>query len=309
MGPLIGALMAGGASGLFGGAGGGGFLGGIMGKLLSGGGLGGLISNLFGGGQQSGASGAADQTNQLLGDIKNMLGQLLDQKGGGQGGCGGSSGSHGVNDGGCGMPSDGGHGCGSKPVDDHGCSGASKPSCGEPQHGCGDMGDDMGHCDSKPSHDCGEAGDTGWDGEDKSPSLDRERGAARLLEQAKNTDDPEQKRELIDMALDMLGDGPKGDGLFGKIMQQRDGNSYDKDMVDQAKNMLDQIDDGNLDCCNKSKALDSVIDMLMDEGGVDGKPAGNDGNGNGMRDIGDLVGDRPMPFHHHSLHDVLFHRH
>ena len=73
-----------------GGAGGGGFLGGIMGKLLSGGGLGGLISNLFGGGQQSGASGAADQTNQLLGDIKNMLGQLLDQKGGGQGGCGGS---------------------------------------------------------------------------------------------------------------------------------------------------------------------------------------------------------------------------
>lgn len=312
MGPLIGALLGGGASGLFGGAGGGGLMGALMGKALSGGGLGGLLSNLFGGGQSSGAGGGAsragDQTNQLLGDIKGMLSQLLDQKGGGStGGAGGSGSSHGGGHGGWDKPADGGHGCGG--ASEPSCGGTTEPSCGSDQHGCGDVDDDQGHCGGNPVHDCGDADEPEWDGKDKSPSLDRERGAARLLDQAKDTDDPEQKRELIDMALDMLGEGSKKDGLFGKIKEIKDGNSYDKDVVDQAHKMLDQIDDGHLSGCNESKALDSVIDMLMGEGGVDGKPAAGDRNGNGRRDLGDGISDQPIPFHHHGLHDALFHSH
>lgn len=298
--PIVGALMGGGASGIFGGAGGGGLFGGLMGSLMQNGGLGGMFMKLFGGSPQSEGN---QQREQLLGDIKNMLGDLLDKKGGDCGGAGGAGHD-------CGgvqpLPyRPGGEDCGgchdeveSKPLpyrpegdDCGGCHDAKEPACGgAEEHGCDDA--------KQPE----------WDGKDKSPSLDRERGAARLLEQAKNTDDPEQKRELIEMALDMLGKGPKTDGLFGKVREERDGNSYDKDIVKQARKMLDQIDEGDLNGCNESKALDSVADMLMEEGGVDGKPAASDTDGNGGED-GDHCCDRPMPFVHHHLHSVLFDDH
>ncbi|MGI9498698.1 MAG: hypothetical protein ACR2P3_01555, partial [Geminicoccaceae bacterium] len=61
-----------------------------------------------------------------------------------------------------------------------------------------------------------------------------------------------------------------------------------------------------LNSCNESKSLDSVVDMLMEEGGVDGKPAASDTNGNGKWDFGDAIGERPMPFVHHHLHSALF---
>ena len=74
--------------------------------------------------------------------------------------------------------------------------------------------------------------------------------------------------------------------------------------------MLEGIDDGDLNGCNESKALDSVIEMLMEEGGVDGKPAAGDTNGNGRRDGFEGIIDRPMPFvHHHGLHHALFDDH
>lgn len=291
--PLVGAFLGGGASGILGGAAAGGGFGGLLGGLMNGasGGLFGMLSNLFGGGNGQQSGGANEQTNQLLSDIKDMMSQLLDQKGmdGGQGGgCGGSHGAPEAGHG-CGgiqkpvepMPEDGGHGCGNKP----------EPECGghKPEPECG----------TKP-HDCGGAEDAEWDGTNKSPSLDREQGAARLLEQAKNTDDPKEKRELIEMALEQLGDGPKkGKGLFGNIREKMDGNSYDKDIVKQAEKMLDQIDNGCLSECGESKAMDSVIDMLMEEGGVDGKPAANDTNGDGYfnkRDAFAVWQDRPMAF-------------
>lgn len=270
--PVIGAMM-GGAGGILGGAAGGGFLSNLLGNLGNNGGLFGMLSNLFSGGQQAGGQGG-EQTNQLLGDIKDMLGQLLDQKGAGE--SGGAGGSHGAEGGhGCGGGEKPGHGCGpEKPSD--GCDGHDKPDCDGPKEP---------HCGGAEEHDCEGAGKSEkpeWDGKDKSPSLDRERGAARLLEQAKDTKDPEEKRELIEMALEMLGDGPKkGKGMFGKIADKMDGNSYDKDIVKQAEKMLDQIDKGCLSDCAEGKALDSVIDMLMEEGGVDGEPAANDLNGDG----------------------------
>ncbi len=291
--PLVGAFMGGGASGILGGAASGGFFNGLFSSLMNGssGGLFGMLSNLFGGGQQSGGApgGGNEQTNQLLGDIKEMMSQLLEQKGmGGQGGCGGGHGAP-----------EAGHGCGGiqKPVEpmpyegQHGCGHKPEPECGghKPEPECG----------SKP-HDCGGAEDAEWDGQDKSPSLDRERGAARLLEQAKNTDDPKEKRELIEMALEQLGDGPSGKGIFGKIKEKMDGNSYDKDIVKQAEKMLNEIDDGCLSECGESKAMDSVIDMLMEEGGVDGKAASNDMNGDGYfnkRDAFLAWQDRPIAFH------------
>jgi hypothetical protein len=263
--PLVGAFLGGGASGILGGAASSGFFNGLFSSLMNGssGGLFGVLSNLFAGGQQSG--GSNEQTNQLLGDIKDMMSQLLEQKGmDGQGGCGGGHGA-----------TESGHGCGHKP----------EPECGP-----------------KP-HDCSGAENAEWDGQDKSPSLDRERGAARLLEQAKNTDDPKEKRELIEMALEQLGDGPSDKGGFGKIRAAIDGNSYDKDIVKQAEKMLNEIDDGCLSECGKSKAMDSVIDMLMEEGGVDGKPADDgchehkSGWANGWRDHPnhDFWGGRPLP--------------
>ena len=280
--PIIGALIGGGASGLFGGAAGGGFMGALMGGLMNNGGLGGLLNNLLAGGSQSSGN---QQTDQLLGDIKSMLGELLDGKGGGCGGVGGRS---------------------------HDCGGAKPLPYHPAGDGCGGCHDHVHTkeptCDDPKQHHCDEADGSRWDGKDKSPSLDRERGAARLLEQAKNTHDPEQKRELIGLALDMLGKRPKSDGLFSKVLNERDGNSYDKDVVKQAHKMLDQIDDGCLDHCNESKALDSVIDMLMEDGGVDGQPAAGDSNGNGRRDKGDVF-DRRMPYVHHHLHDALFHDH
>ena len=277
--PLVGAMLGGGASGILGGAGGGGLMGSLMGGMMQNGGLGGLFNNLsslFGGGQQSGGPGAAggdQQTNQLLGDVKDMLSQLLDEKGAsGNGGDSGGASS--------GYSAGGGHG-------------ADGPGCG----------------DSGPS--CGGADEAGWDGMDKSPSLDRERGAARLLDQAKNTDDPGEKRELIDMAMDMLGDGPKkNDGWLGEAIgglnEKKDGNSYDNDIVKQADKMLEQIDDGDMSDCNECKALDSVIDLLMEEGGVDGKPASNDTNGNGWSARGEGSYDHPIAFGHQSLHGALF---
>ncbi|MEM8948512.1 MAG: hypothetical protein AAGA21_02930 [Pseudomonadota bacterium] len=275
MGPLIGALMAGGAGGIFGGAGGGGLLGGLLGNFLSNGGLGGLLSSLFGGQQPGGAAAGRgnEETNQLLGDIKDMLSELLGKEdGAGKGDCAG--GSHGASKDACDK--------GSGIDDDHGCS----SSC----HG---------------------SDDAGWDGKDKSPSLDREQGAARLLEQAKHTDDPKEKRELIEMALEMLGDGPeKKKGLLSDVIndmrERQDGNSYDKDIVKQAEKMLEQIDDGCLSDCAESKALDSVIDMLMEEGGVDGKPASSDTNGNGRQDGCEGLHDGPPHFIHHHLHSALY---
>jgi Ca2+-binding RTX toxin-like protein len=76
--------------------------GGYAGKQFLGG-LHGLLSNLFGGSQQAGGGSGSDQTNALLGDIKDMLSQLLEQDGdcnksGGKG-CGGSDGHM---NGGCG---------------------------------------------------------------------------------------------------------------------------------------------------------------------------------------------------------------
>ena len=96
--------------------------------------------------------------------------------------------------------------------------------------------------------------------------------------------------------------------LFGNIKDQMDGNSYDKDVVKQADKMLEQIDGGHLSDCNEGKSLDSVIDMLMEEGGVDGKPASGDTNGNGRRDGLEGIGDRPIfaPMPHHHLHGALF---
>ena len=346
MGPLVGMLMAGGASGIFGGAGGGGLMGGLMSSLMKGGGLGGLLSNLMGGGQSGGAgAGAApgnDQTNQLLGDIKGMLNELLDKEGGsGAGAAGGgdrAGGSHGVPEGGCHRAPGGdeGHGCSSKPPscgDDHGCDGADEPDCGgADHHGCDDAdepecgGADHHGCDDADEPECGGAEEHGcdgadgpeWDGADKSPSLDRERGASRLLEQARNTEDPGEKRELIDMAMDMLGDGPKeAKGFAGErindMRQKQDGNSYDKDIVKQADKMLDQIDEGHLSDCNESKALDSVIDMLTEEGGVDGMPASNDVDGNGREEpryqpVKGILGHAVAA--HQHLHSALFdHRH
>ncbi|MEZ5932778.1 MAG: hypothetical protein R3F54_12615 [Alphaproteobacteria bacterium] len=278
--PLIGALMGGaGAAGFLGGSAGGGLLGSLVSGLANTS-LPGLLNNLFSGGQQAGGASAASansQTNQLLGDIKNMLSQLLDQKG--AEGANGHGSAHGVGEGGCHKP-DHGHECGgSKPEPKH-----DHDDCGHSRkHGCHEPKEEPS-CDHKKKHDCDDAGKAdkgGWDGKDKSPSLDREQGAARLLEQAKETDDPKEKRELIEMALEMLGDGPKKKGPFGKIADRMDGNSYDKDIVKQAEKMLDQIDKGCLSDCAESKALDSVIDMLTEEGGVDGKPAANDVNGDG----------------------------
>jgi len=248
----------------------------LMGQLL-GGGLPNILSNLFGGGQQAG--GSNQQTNALLGDIKDMLNQLLDDKGGsGKGGdCGGAS-----------------HGS---------CSGAEKPGCGHEEPSCGGA-EEPGCGHEEPS--CGDSAEPSWDGKDKSPSLDRERGAARLLDQAKNTDDPGEKRKLIEMALEMLGEGPKNDGPFGRIADKMDGNSYDKDIVKQAEKMLDQIDSGCQSDCSESKSLDQVIEMLMEEGGVDGKPASSDTNGNGRHDRGEGGHGRPMPMVHHHLHHALF---
>jgi hypothetical protein len=199
-----------------------------------------------------------------------------------------------------------GHDCGPKPTpwrshddcgggrhahrDDH-CG--AKPTPWRPEHD---------HCDGsrwrpEPKPDCGcdAADEAGWDGKDKSPSLDRERAAVRFLEQAKETDCPEEKRELIEMALDMLGKGSK---------KRKDGDSYDKDIVKQAHKMLDRIGDGHLNDCGESKALDSVIDMLMQDGGVDGKPAEGDLNGNGRRDKWeDRIAHMPAIAHH------IHHRH
>ncbi|MDH3665084.1 MAG: hypothetical protein OEU92_34565 [Alphaproteobacteria bacterium] len=183
MDPIFAAFLGGGASGMFGGAGGGGCVGVLMGGLMKNGGLDGMLKNLFGGPQSAGC----EKTEQMFGDLESMMGELLERRGDpGSGGCSGSS--YGMPGGGChAAPSDE-PGCVHKPMPDHGCDGAEK-------HGCDGA--------EKPE----------WDGKDKSPSLDRERGAVRLLEQARNTDDPEQKRALIDMALDMLGKGPKTDGL------------------------------------------------------------------------------------------------
>ena len=92
-----------------------------------------------------------------------------------------------------------------------------------------------------------------------------------------------------------------------KISQERDGHSCDDDIVKRTHKMLDQIDKRHSGGCDDGKSLDSVIDMLMEEGGVDGNPAAGDANG--RRDVDDAVGDRPMPFAHHHLHDTLFHDH
>lgn len=282
--PIIGALLggAGGAGalgGLMGGAAGGGAMAGgsLLSSLMGGGGLSSLFSSLgslFGGGQQG---QGADQTNQLLGDIKDMLSQLVDGMGQGQGQGGCCGGGQGVG---------GGHGGPGGPGGSHG--GPDGPGWGP-----------------KPEPECGCDGPA-WDGQDKSPSLDREQSAARLLEQAKDAKTPEEKRELIQMALDMLGEGKGKGDCPGK-----DGNSYDKDIADQAQKMLDKIDDSCLSDCAKSDAMDSVIDMLQNEGGVDGKPAGNDSNGDGWHngadhDCGDV---RPLPwFGHHVMHHEHDHR-
>ena len=210
---------------------------GLVKDFVSGGGLFGVMSKLFGGPGGPGGKPAQDAM-ALMGDLGKMLGHCVDSMGPQGGGCHGGDASHRA-----------GHGNGSH----GGCGGAS--------------GGESGH---KPGGSCGSegSGSAGWDGKDKSPSLDRERGAKRLLEQAKNTDDPEQKRELIKMALDMLGEGGGADG-----------NSYDRDIVKQAEKMLESIDNSNLNDRNASKAMDSVIDMLTKEGGVDGKPAGNGHDG------------------------------
>ena len=95
------------------------------------------------------------------------------------------------------------------------------------------------------AHGCGTPEGPVWDGADKSPSLNRERGATRLLEQAKENDDS----------------------------CSCDSNSYDQDMVDQAEKMLEKIDESRLSDCGKNRAMGQVIDMLGEEGGVDGRPA------------------------------------
>lgn len=282
--PLLGLLGGGAVTSALGGMFGGGGAAGLMKGLLSGGGLGGMLSKLLGGGGPAGGQGGPEA---LLGDIKNMLTQLVEGMGPQNGsGCQGSShsegphqsgGSHGGGSGGDWKPHDGGsHG------DGHGgCEGSSKPKPmpEKPEGGCG----------------CDDAGGAEWDGEDKSPSMDREQAAKRFLEQAKQTDDPEQKRELIKMALDMLGGGEHGGGSCGQ-----DGNSYDKDIVKQAEKMMDSIDDSNLNGCNAGKAMDSVIDMLMGEGGVDGKPAGNDHDGDGRGDRGPRRGGGLYHLHDHQ---------
>jgi hypothetical protein len=167
-----------------------------------------------------------------------------------------------------------------------GCSKPEQSSKGEGSSGEGGRGEGGGRSEEgrggESSCGCGDKADgAGWDGKDKSPSLDREQAAHRLLEQAKNTDDPEQKQELVKQALKMLGDKKGCDGPLGKLMDQLDGNSYDKDIAKQGEKMLDGIENGKLDGCEKGKALDQLIEMLTGEGGVDGKAAGNDRNGDG----------------------------
>ena len=252
--PLVGAFLGGSASGLLGGAASSGFFNGLLGSLMNGssGGLFGMLNSLFSGSQPTGGD---RQTNELLVDIKEMLGRLLDQKGGAEG-----------------------------------YGGCHQPTPEQPSYGCGVRPDS--ECNAKPQG-CGGTNEAVWDGEDKSPSLDREHGAARLLEQAKNTDDPKEKRELIEIALELLQEGDDSCGC--------DGNSYDKDIVEQAKRMLEKIDDSCLSDCGKSKAIDSVIDLLNRDGGVDGKPADN-GLVHGWRNDPDhnLWGARPLPiFHSH----------
>ncbi|MEL6963505.1 MAG: hypothetical protein AAFO01_12155 [Pseudomonadota bacterium] len=228
--PLVGALLGGGASSILGSSAAGGFFNGLLGSLTSGsnGGLFGMLSSLFGGAQPSRAS---EQTQELLVDIKDMLGQLLDRRSSGDG----------CHDCHRPMPDSPGHGCHAKP---------------EPEGGAN-------------AHDCRLAADHVWDGADKSPSLDRERGAARLLDQAKETDDMKDKRELIKLALEMLKEGDDSCGC--------DGESYDDDIVEQAQAMLEKIDESCLSDCGKNKAMGQVIDMLAEEGGVDGKPAEDSG--------------------------------
>lgn len=254
-------------------------------NFVQGGGLVGAMSRLFGGADAQGGKPGTDAM-ALLNDIKNMLGQLTNsmnsqQSGGSHGGgsshhAGQSHGTHGK---------DGAHG--------GGCNGDWRTRDKDGGDSCG------GSSQKEPENSCGsdDVGGADWDGKDKSPSLDREQAAKRLLEQAKNTDDPEQKRELIKMALEMLG---KGGGCG-------DGNSYDKDIVKQAEKMMDSIDSSNLNDCNASKAMDSVIDMLTKEGGVDGKPADNDHNGDGWADrrfhAQDSHGGGLWHVHdHHTMH-------
>lgn len=251
------------------------------------------LDQMFNGSQQPGGD---PETLQLLTEIKDMLARLLEQKGdqGSQG-----AGANGAAD--CGCPET--PEPEPKPAhDDHGhqsCAGGDKPECGGAQGHEAEEEEPAEEqtCGSTKPHDCGEGDEVDWDGENKSPSLDRERAAARFLEQAQNTDDPEQKRELIDMAMDML-EQKKEKKIsaigIGDWIKKADGNSYDKDVVKQAEKMLDQIDDGKLDPENEAKMLDSVIDMLMTDGGVDGKPAASDTNGNGWNDRWDDMRDRPV---------------
>lgn len=264
--PLLGLLGGSAAASMLGGTLSGGGAG-LMKGLMSGSGLPGMLMKMFGG--DASGKGAPEA---LLRDVHQMLGQLiegLDSKKGD--GCQGGGASHGGS-------RDGGRGEGAH-------NGGGSESGGS--HGGGRAGDEGAKPEKKSSEGCGcddaggsdGAGETGWDGEDKSPSLDREKAALRLLEQAKEAKDPEQKKELIKMALEMLGEGKEGGGSCGA-----DGNSYDKDIVDQARKMMDGIEDSDLNGCNAGKAMDSVIDMLMEEGGVDGKPAGNDRDGDGWGD-------------------------
>lgn len=277
---MFGAI-AGIASSVLGGLGGGGG-GGLLGKIggLLSGGLGNVLSKLLGGG--GGEKGP--DVKDALGDIKNLLERVLDKL---------------DKDGGAEGPS---HSCGEggkKPGADEGEGGGKSDCCSkpepkpepEPENGCGCEG-------SEGTDDADKADGPKWDGVDKSPSLDRERSAIRLLEQAKETDDPKEKRELIKMALEMLGDGEGCDCT--------DGNSYDQDMVEKAEEMLEKIDGSCLSECGKGKAMDGVIDMLTEEGGVDGEPAadgcGDEGDGGSCDGGDDWMNTLPHPAHDFHLH-------
>jgi hypothetical protein len=63
--------------------------------------------------------------------------------------------------------------------------------------------------------------------------------------------------------------------------------------------MLDKIDDSCLSNCARSKAIDSVIDMLEEDGGVDSKPAddGCDDHDSGWSHHHHFYA-RPLPIYH-----------
>ena len=258
-------------------------------------GLGSELDRLFSHGQQEGFD---PETIELLTDIRDMLSKFLEKKEGGDCGCEAMPHEHETPET---MDEPDRHACdGAKPQ----CGGAHDPEAEEAEeaddHACGAAEEEAEEtaCGAVKPHDCGDGDEAEWDGTNKSPSLDRERAAVRFLEQAQNTDDLDQKRELVNMAMDMLGepDSKKGDVItITQLMKDRAENSYDKDIVKQAERMLETIDDGKLDAENEAQMLDSVIDMLMKEGGVDGKPASGDTDGNGWDDRWDDLRNRPLP--------------